>query len=553
MKSNYTTENIFTDVKFNKFPRHKFNKSYFSKLTLNHGYAVPFFVDDVLPGDRFDLKTFGRIQLQPLATSSMQNIRCYFRYFYVPYRLVWENWDKFMTQDPNSEVAILAPYTQMNNVQMSVMSDKPWSLADYLGVGLTPKKRYSDPNTKLQFNLFRFAAYYLIWNEYFRDENLQSLAGLHPSGEYLIDGYQPYDTHWLHMLPISYEKDYFTTALPWPQKGEPVNLNAYVQTYKFSAPVSDATVTFGSSDSLVYGNVVTNTQVQNVGLRVSSSAPVGSPLESSVSGQEAFITIPDNTLSTSININDLRYSNALQRYLERKALGGSRPAEFYLSMYGVRVDDLRIGRPFYLGGGHSNVTITDVASSIHTTDNDGNDIPQGSLAGNGKTFPAMSINHPYYCQEAGVVMGIMYLRPEINYMQGLPKQMQIFRTLDYYNPIFANLGEEAVMKSELVIFDGLDNTTSENNTDTVFGYQSRYAYLKHRRNEIHGDFKTSLSKWMLAPVLPDNVELNDDFISVQQDYSIFAVEDPDQHHYLCELFNDYQVESNMPDFSIPSL
>ena len=591
MKARYKSGNIFTDVKVQKFPRHKFNKSYFNKFTCNHGYLIPFFVDDVVPGDRIDAKVFGRVQLQPLATSMMQNIRVYFRYFYVPYRLIWDDWDKFITQDAQSEVAFSVPTTIMQYNHLNAQASQVGNLLDMMGVGIfNPDTSTESPvdyirfdsASALQFNLFRFGAYQLVWDYYFRDENLQEPVF---NEDNYKTGHNHFNGNYSQLLPVAYEKDYFTTALPWPQKGDPVNLSAYI--YANSSPfwLSDG-VTNNQYGLLIGGGV--RVPSSNYTFQLEEEVPIGNgsstslqPLgepytinagslydDSSAISGHAFIRtndssdnlvrdtplrISDEAYSTSFNINDLRYANALQRFLERKALGGSRPAEFYLSMYGVRVDDLRIGQPLYLGGGYSNVSVTDVTQMSQTTE--GN--PLGTLAGNGKSFPAMKMNNPYYCQEFGVVLGVMYIRPEINYSQGLPRQMQLFDTLDFYNPVFAHLGEEAVLDSELFIKPTINNVkhgsyASENN-DGTFGYQSRYAYLKHRRNEVHGEFKTNLSHWLLSVAFTEQPSLNDEFITVDQNYDVFAVTNPRDHHYLVELYNNYEAESSMPNFVIPSL
>lgn len=566
MKSNYSNGNIFKDVKIEKFPRHKFNLGHFNKFTCNHGKLVPFLVDDVIPGDRIDCKTFGRVQLQPLATSSMQNIKCYFRYFYIPYRLVWENWDKFITQENLAdETTFSVPYTTLKGLDMNRYAEIPGSLMDFLGVNLTNYDGGSlvlyDDSARLSFNLFRFLAYWLVYDYYFRDENLQ---------EPILDG--PLETNGYHdarrfdlssLMQIAYEKDYFTTALPWQQKGEPVNLSAYVHSAMLegSGTLNIPSLDVSYSSTLATGLSLEQRAIQQqTGYDVSlglflpeTDVQPDGPIRTSTDIKDVLVNVgvpmPENTISTSFNINDLRYSNALQKFLERKALGGTRPAEFYLSMYGVRVDDLRIGQPLYLGGGFSNVSITDVASTV-----DQADIPQGTLAGNGKTFPAVSFNNPYYCQEFGIVLGLAYIRPEMNYMQGLCKEMQLFKPLDFYNPIFAHLGEEAVLKSELVLKKDINNSPEdEHYNDDTFGYQSRYAYKKWKRNEIHGDLKTTLNTWVLSPYQPQNVELNDEFIRVDQNYNIFAVTDSSEDHYIIELYNDYEKESSMPNFVIPSL
>lgn len=581
MKQQFKTANIFSDVKVEQFPRHLFDLSYTNSFTCNHGLAIPVFIDDVRPGDKIDLNSFGRIQLQPLATATLQNLKVYFRYFYVPYRLLWDKWDKFISQDGFVETPLIAPYTLMNSTHLNTLNKEQHlgNLLDMLGVNLvnlsgslTDDGKAGildyDAKARLQFNIFRFLAYLKIWDRYFRDENLQDTVC--PESDEVVSGYNAPESLIFNLLPVAYEKDYFTTALPWTQKGEPVNLSSYitssdvipVNTYEFTDD-DGITMSMPQFKDITLGLVypkqgaavrefggISKTAETDVSVNVPESL---SPYLGSIPrAMDLKIGVYPEDLEkinvSSININELRYANALQRYLERLALGGNRPAEFYLSMYGVKVDDLRIGDPLYLGGGSTYVNVTPVTQQARSTDE-----PMGSLAGNGTSTPSFRINEPYYCQEFGIVMGIMYIRPELNYMQGLCKEMQLFSHLDFYNPIFAHLGEEAVMKSELILKSTIDNTTNDTNNDEIFGYQSRYAYLKHRRNEIHGELKTNLSHWLLASHLPQDIALNSDFITVQQNYDIFANINEDEHHYICEIHHKYLKEANMPDFSVPSL
>lgn len=404
MKKRYSSGNIFNSVEIQKFPRHHFNLGHFNKLTCNHGKAIPFLVDDVFCGDRVDCRTFGRIQLQPLATSSMQNIRCYFRYFYVPYRLVWENWDKFITQDDFDETAFKVPYVNLGGKALNT-SFSPGGLSDYLGFNTNGydettgklKSDYFEDTAIVSVNVFRWLAYQLIWDYYFRDENLQEPvlgSPIETNGSLSIAFVSRMD----EVLPVAYEKDYFTTALPWQQKGEPVNLNAFVV-----QSMSEPFLINGGRDSV------------SLGYRYNTSSAVGDAIfvSENLPAVSSEVSLNSEGFSTSLNINDLRYSNALQRFLERKALGGSRPSEFYLSMYGVKVDDLRIGQPLYLGGGFTNVSVTDVAQSV-ATDESTNSGALGRLAGNGKSFPAISFNNPYYCQEFGIIMCIKLNKIIIN-------------------------------------------------------------------------------------------------------------------------------------------
>lgn len=569
MYSQYSKGNIFTDVKVESFPRHVFNKSYTNSFTCNHGYAIPFFVDDVNPGDKIDLNSYGRVQLQPLATASMQNIRCYMRYFYVPYRLVWDKWDEFISQDGFDTNPLLAPFTFLDGSQLKLFAENPGNLSDFLGIQVTnysteivdgeviPSYGSFTRETEVAFTLFRHFAYWLIWDTYYRDENLQSkVLDTIPSPKPGYNSINPLSLRTL--LPVSYEKDYFTTALPWTQKGEPVNLNAYV----FSQTSNWLKQNFPPDNSFTRGELRTVGQFNDSDSSIEARLkfhPTSSNIGSVISQLDYPVEVADNSLATSININDLRYANALQRYLERLALGGNRPAEFYLSMFGVRIDDLRIGQPLYLGGGYDYIHVTPVTQTSQTSVT-----PQGTLAGNGTGNPSFGINAPYYCSEPGIVMGIFSIRPEINYTQGLPKQLTRFSHLEYYNPIFAHLGEEPVMKSELMIYPGFNNNpqrptldSGEESTiyqnDDIFGYQSRFADLKAKRNEVHGELKTSLNTWLLSTNFINPV-LNSDFITVDQNYDIFAVTSENlSDHYICEFHHEYNVESSMPDFVIPSL
>lgn len=558
MNTKFAAANIFEDVKVESFPRHAFNISYTNSFTCNHGLAYPCLVKHVSPGDKVDVSSFGRVQLQPLATATMQNITCYVRYFYVPFRLLWNDWDKFIAQDGFVETPLLAPYYQLNSANLNVLNCNlgTGGLMDFLNYGIynfdenNIPIRYST-DAKLQFTVFRHLAYWKIWDRYFRDENIQNT--ICPEPDEVVAGYNNHPSNLDVILPVAWEKDYFTTALPWTQKGQPINIGTMFQVEDPTFFLKEKTGGQHNVKLTGYSYGLQNGSYSNiVGSTDSKDDPEGSETDVWAIGD---LMLNTANLNSQFSINDLRYANALQRYLERLALGGNRPAEFYLSMYGVKVDDLRIGDPYYLGGGKSYVNVTPVTQQSQTTTGEGGS-PQGTLAGNGNTSVDMSFNEPYYCQEFGIIMGIFYIRPELNYTQGIPRETQLFSHLDYYNPIFAHLGEEPVLKSELVFGRNTDNTSSESNNDQTFGYQSRYAYLKHSRNEVHGDLKSTLSSWLLSYHWNVNnglPSLNSDFITVDQNYDIFAADDAKEHHYIVEMHHKFQKESSMPDFSIPSL
>jgi hypothetical protein len=431
-------------------------------------------------------------------------------YFFVPNRILWSNWEKFIT-DANS--GLVFPTLTMNT---DWPANAPLGLktADYLGVPPIGTSGVSTPISALPF-----AAYQCIYNEYYRDQNLQS-----PIDYKLTDGSQ--NTSWARIRELTnlrnraWEHDYFTASLPFAQKGQAVD------------------IPLGSIDGNVevfYDNA-------------SGTTLNGTPASINVQGQPAADITNDRLYAKTdgvdiepTTINDLRRAYRLQEWLEKNARGGTRYIESILSHFGVRSSDARLQRPEYITGVKTPVVISEV---LNTTGEDGG-LPQGNMAGH-----ALSISSgksgSYYCEEHGYIIGIMSVMPKTAYQQGIPRTFLKNDTLDYYFPSFANIGEQPVEKQELYAY-----TSTKNDT---FGYVPRYAEYKYMPSRVAGEFRTTLDYWHLGRIFATEPNLNSTFIECTpaQTTRIFAVEDGTDPLY-CHVYNKIQAVRPMPKFGTPTI
>lgn len=510
-------------------PRSKFNRSHGVKTTFNGGLLVPVLVDEMLPGDTFNLKMHAFARMATLHFPIMDNLYLESFFFAVPYRLVWDNWEKFngYQKNPGDPTDFLIP--QMTAPAMGGAEES--GLADYMGI---PTKINS-----LSYNSLHFRAYNLIWNDWFRDENLQNSAPVDTD-----DGPDDY-TDYRFCLRRGKRYDYFTSCLPFPQKGPDVTLplgstaplvgnggSTYIHT-DFDTTNREMVVagtTNPLSASVLYSNSYAGT------------GSFGSSLKFSTVPGDIGLDV-DLTDATAATINQLRQAFQTQKLYERDARGGTRYTEIIKSHFGVTSPDMRLQRPEYLGGGSTPIMVNPVAQTSNTADS----TELGRLAAYGVCAPH-GHGFVYSATEHCLILGLVCVRADINYQTGLERMWSRQTRLDFYWPALSHIGEQAVLNKEIYA----QGTSAD---DDVFGYQERYAEYRYKPSQITGLFRSnasgSLDSWHLAQDFASLPVLNDEFIVVNDPINrVVDVTPPD---FLFDCFFSYHCVRPMPVYSVPGL
>lgn len=505
---------LFEQIKLNQVKHNSFDLSQEKKLSCNMADLIPILMQEVVPGDKFRVTTEMMLRMAPMLAPIMHRVNVFTHFFFVPNRLVWAEWQDFITGGENGSAAPYFPVVTITNAQKA--QAYKGTLSDYLGVPTTHSGMTIAQN--LSLSALPYRAYQLIWDEYYRDQNLQAKSGMK-----LVSTVDSNEQGAITKLrKRAWEKDYFTSALPWTQKGGAVTLPQTFD-YKLPAIVKD------SNGATVNSN---NLKTSSTGQLIGETGSVIAKIE--------------NLNAVGITVNDLRRSTRLQEWLEKNARGGSRYVESILSHFGVRSSDARLQRPEYLGGGKQPVVISEVLNTSATATE-----PQGNMAGHGLSVGnTMQFNKSF--EEHGYIIGIMSILPRTTYQQGVPRSLFKFDKFDYYWPEFANLGEQEIKYREIMMpYTAPVETVDQNST---FAYQSRYAEYKFNESSVHGDFRDTLSFWHLGrQFASQTMAFNEDFIIADPSHRIFAVTDPAVHKIYVQLYNDIKAVRPMPIFGTPQL
>ncbi|ARQ15997.1 putative VP1 [Human gut gokushovirus] len=531
--------------------RSTFDRSSSVKTSFNAGDIVPFFLEEVLPGDTFNVKSSKVVRMQTLLTPMMDNVYLDTYYFFVPNRLVWEHWKQFNGE--NTESAWI-PETTYEVPQITSPADTGWTvgtIADYFGVPT------GVPG--LSVSALPFRAYALVMNEWFRDQNLQdplvvpvddaTVAGVN-SGTFVTDvskGGKPFVAAKYH--------DYFTSALPSPQKGPDVTIPvAQAGSYPV---VSLAGVNNNSLSTapLIFGEYLRNSGsvVERPFDRLSidnysSSTPVSWVNSVNGAAPTNLMAIADGNAAAA-TINQLRIAFQIQKLYERDARGGTRYIEILKSHFGVTSPDARLQRPEYLGGNRVPININQVVQQSGT--GSGATTPQGTVVGMSQTTDSHSDFIKSFT-EHGFILGVMVARYDHTYQQGLDRMWSRKSRFDYYWPVFANIGEQAIKNKEIYA----DGSAKD---DEVFGYQEAWADYRYKPNRVTGQMRSnyaqSLDVWHLADDYDKLPSLSDEWI--REDKSnidrVLAVQSSVSNQFFADIFIHNRATRPMPLYSVPGL
>lgn len=511
--------------------RSLFNLSYEKKLTMDMGQLIPVMCDEVLPGDIWDIGASAVVRFQPLVAPVMHQVDMYAYYFFVPYRLLWSQWEDFLTGGPSGtlvpDLPRWCPYT---NPACGV-----GSLWDYMGMPLMAEPPIAAWTT-LPMDFPR-RAYAFLWNEYFRDQTHNMELQFDP----IVDGSQseqalrfPLDSAW--------SKDYFTSALPWQQRGTApaIPLGGYSSAY-FPYSAAAMTPAGGLNTSSADARQIRVNKWDTLPGKFAQFPRDGGDSEQPRGLSEALSenNVVDLTEMSPISVSDMRLAFQVQRFLERNARAGARYTEYLKAQYNTSPRDDRLDRPEYIGGFKTPLIFSEVLQTSETADT-----PQGNLAGHGLSVASQRIGR-YRVQEPGLIMGIMRIIPKAAYQQGINRQWLRRTRYDFYAPVFAHLSEQAIERGEIYW------TNHEANNKTVFGFSGAYDEYRTKQDIVCGQMRTVYDYWHISRIFAAPPVLNGSFLSCNPRKDILAV--PSEPALIVQYGNILRALRPMPVIAEPGL
>lgn len=519
--------NIFNTVAVTAPNYSTFDLSHDHKTSLKMGELVPVLTQECLPGDVYNIQAQAMFRLMPMIAPILHRVEVTFHHFFVPNRILWENWEKWITG--GETVGIVPPVHPI----IDVVSEAS-SLPNYIGCPIV--------NQQMTVNALPFAAYQRIWHEYYRDQNLQPEEPI-----FLVDGQQFDNNVALQTIrKRAWEHDYFTSCLPFAQKGDAVELPLdFVGTadVQRKAGFTGDTHWYDQNSVVLTNNALYTDALtgytEPYGVAGGTGADPSKHLSYDPNGS---LEVEFDGISVTTTINDLRQAWALQQFLEKNARAGSRYTEALYAHYGVRSSDKRLQRPEYIGGAKGTIAVSEVLQTSSTDST----TPQGNMAGHGISVMG-SGNSRFRCEEHGYIISILSVRPTTAYYQGLPRFLSKYadRTMIAF-PDFAQLGEQEVLNKE-VYYD-----TSDGKNNDTFGYIPRYAEYRYSPSRVTGQLATTLDFWHLGRKFTNRPLLNADFIQCNPSNRIFAYEATDEDTMVAQIYIQIRARRPLPVYGIPA-